>query len=249
MCNYNMVDYERMSKYCNNENITERFVKFESRSCESSLTCQTYQQIAQGKYHNTWKHVPLMKDPLSLSMYQMLFQEVKFGTIFELGAYEGASALWMHDVVQNLYGNCCNIYSYDIDLSLVKPECVKESISFVQMDVNNIEKEISRYFLASCPKPWLVIEDCHVNVVNSLSFFATYSTPGDYIVVEDTNPLGPASPEVIANKGMYKVFGNKKYDNVAQFCNLFPQFKVDTKLCDIYGYNSTWQWNSILKYV
>lgn len=243
-----MVDYARMGKFCTKNTKTDRFLSFKERECKSDLTCVTFKSLSYGKYHNTWKNVPLMKDPLSLSMYQNLFQEIQFKTIFELGAYEGASALWMHDIM-SILNNKCKIYSYDIDLSLVQNECFVENIEYVQMDVNNIENEISRSFLASCPKPWLIIEDCHVNVVNSMSYFATYANQGDYIIIEDTNPLGPSSPEVIANDDMYKVFGTKKYDQASEFCSRFPQFKVDTKYCDMYGYNSTWQWNSVLRYV
>lgn len=240
-----MVDYSRMSKFCNT--VTEnRYQPFHLRECKSDLSCSTFKSLAFGKYHNIWKNIPLMKDPLSLSMYQNLFQEVSFRTIFELGSYEGASALWMDDIQKTL-GKSCEIYSFDIDLSLIHEKCKNiKNIHFLKLDATKITQNLDHEFINKCPKPWLVIEDCHVNVVNTLSFFAKYSTTGDYFIVEDTNPLGPASPEVIADDGMYKVFGNKKYDEVSTFIQLFPKFKVDTKYCDHYGYNSSWQWNSVL---
>ena len=45
-----------------------------------------------------WKDLTLMKDPMTLSIYLQLLQDVKPKTILEFGTYEGGSSLWMKDM-------------------------------------------------------------------------------------------------------------------------------------------------------
>ena len=51
--------------------------------------------------------------------------------------------------------------------------------------------------------PWLVIEDAHVNLTGVLGYLEKFTEPGDYICVEDTNPLTP----YISNQGLVKNLG------------------------------------------
>ncbi len=51
-------------------------------------------------------------------IYQRLFWHVKPATVIELGAYSGAFAIWIADelCLMDLH---CQVYSVDIDLSLI----------------------------------------------------------------------------------------------------------------------------------
>ena len=42
------------------------------------------------------------------------------------------------------------------------------------------------------PHPWVVIDDAHINVVGVWEHLHRFTRPGDYYIMEDTNPLGPA---------------------------------------------------------
>ena len=37
-----------------------------------------------------------------------------------------------------------------------------------------------------------MIEDAHINVVRVMEYLHRFLLKGDYLVIEDTNPLGPA---------------------------------------------------------
>ena len=254
--NYNLIPgltCDNISKRNNN-----RFVSYKDRDIRSDFEKETIKNISFGKYNLHWKGIQLMKDPMTLICYQQMFNDIQFGTVFELGSYEGGSALWFYDIIYNLYPHkSISVHSFDINLSYLKISHINErsNLNFHQLDTNTLS---DNYFLNSpilnnyndivvkFPKPWLIIEDCHVNVVNSMSHFAKYCTKGDYIFIEDTNPLGPKYS--CMNEDNYEEYGNTKLDMVKSFTDLYPNFLVDTYYTDMFGYNSTWQWNSILCY-
>tara|TARA_Y100000816_G_C26082150_1_gene570469 strand:+ start:943 stop:1707 length:765 start_codon:yes stop_codon:yes gene_type:complete len=250
-----MQDYKYLSKHTKTSVPVEegRFVNYNEREIKSDIYSDTIKNVSMGKYKIKWKNIDLMKDPLSLICYQQLLNDIPFKTIFELGTYEGGSALWFHDIMTLLCKDF-KIYSFDIDSSLLKTES-NNNMKFNNLDVNSLNDKTTFFLndntlntyddvILKYPKPWLVIEDCHVNVVDSLSHFAKYATAGDYIVVEDTNPLGPKYS--CMTHETYTSFGEKKLLEVEKFVNVYPKFKVDSYYTDLFGYNSTWQWNSIL---
>ena len=64
----------------------------------------------------------------------------------------------------------------------------------------------------------------------SFSYVTEHLSPGDYVIIGDTwNKSVHAEFDVFM-----EMFGNK--------------FLVDTSACDLYGFNVSWQFNSILMY-
>tara|TARA_Y100000816_G_C26063930_1_gene558983 strand:- start:802 stop:1497 length:696 start_codon:yes stop_codon:yes gene_type:complete len=226
---------------------------FFNRECKSDISADIFKKISKGKYVNKWYGQLMLKDPLTMGMYNALITDKKFGTIFELGSYNGSSAHWFHTLTKQ-YSNEAHVVSFDI----TNPDGIHEifyeasyndpHLQYVHLDANDISVPEN---LLELPKPWLIIEDCHVNVVGTLTYFDKYMTSGDYIVVEDTNPLGPDKP-LLSDDIEYKQYGDVKLNKVKEFiidgslgvCN---EYRVDSYYCDLYGYNSTWQWNSVLK--
>ena len=49
-----------------------------------------------------WRGVPIIKDPLSLTVNQQLLWELKPQTVIEFGAYKGGSALWRAEMLKML---------------------------------------------------------------------------------------------------------------------------------------------------
>jgi cephalosporin hydroxylase len=164
-----------------------------------------------------------MKDPMSLAIYQQMLQDKKFKTIIEVGTYEGGSALWMEDI-NKMIGNDCIIYTLDVDSSMVKiPK--DSSIIYKHFDVNNIKSlkfEVINH-------PVLVIEDAHVNIAEVLEYFDNILKDGDYLFVEDT-----------IDDEKYNIFSNFIKDK---------EYLVDANYCDMWGYNNSYNLNSILKKV
>ncbi|MDH5546989.1 MAG: hypothetical protein OEZ43_15465 [Gammaproteobacteria bacterium] len=174
-----------------------------------------------------WKDVPILKDPFSLAVYPLLLWELKPATVIELGAYLGGSALWMADMMDTMNIKS-HVYSYEIKRDLIKVE--HPNITFIQMDLSKPEN-FDHEMLKSLPHPWLVIEDAHVNIYNTLSVFDKYVNAGDYVIVEDT--LFPDTSKVEQFYAFLSEFGSG--------------YEVDSHYTDMYGYNATWNLNGYLR--
>lgn len=231
-----------------NEN---RFVSIIERENRSDLPKKTIQNISLGKQLSSiigWKGIQMLKDPFDIVLYQMLLWELKPRTIFEFGAYCGGSACWMGDLLNN-YGIDGHIYSVDIDLSLLDEKAKHNKVSFIEGYCNAVEQLFSRDFLMTLPHPWLVIEDAHTNLVDLLDYFHENGiVSGDYVIVEDTNPIIPVTSGFSTKDDMGAEYGLDKMNEVNQFLHLHPDnYLVDTFYTDMFGYNTTWNWNAFLK--
>ena len=116
-----------------------------------------------------WKDLTLMKDPMTLSIYLQLLQDVKPKTILEFGTYEGGSSLWMKDMTKSL-GFECEIYTFDIDENKVKLT-QDDDINFYCLDNYDIKKFVvdNKNLLSNLESPILVFEDSHENVIEVLT--------------------------------------------------------------------------------
>ncbi len=227
----------------------ERFVDFTRRENRSDLTLDAVKSICRGKYLMYWKNHEVMKDPLDLVIYQQLMWELRPKTIFELGAYAGGTSAWMADIADS-YGMEGHIYTVDIDISLID-ERVQQNprITAMEGDLFKIESVFPADMLKACPHPWLLIEDSHVNVVGTLSYFHAFMYVGDYWIIDDTNPDTPA----ISGMGLYdelgyERFGLGKLNELGEFMRDHgTHYQVDTYYTDMFGYNGTWNWNGYLR--
>ena len=98
-----------------------RFVNIENRQFATVLYQFSHafynsytQKIKHTRWNfHKWKGLTLMKDPMTLSIYMMMIQELKPKTILEFGTYDGGSSLWMEDNIKSLKFNC-DIHTFDI---------------------------------------------------------------------------------------------------------------------------------------
>lgn len=171
----------------------------------------------------TWKNLTLMKDPMSLAIYQQFFQEFKPKTILEFGTYDGGSAIWMDDILKSL-NITTKIYTFDVNPINIKTDTITtitwDNYNFKSYVESNIE------FFNSLEHPLLVIEDSHVNVSEVLSEVDNFLIPGDYIIIEDT-------------------LNTNDYKQMLDFLN-DKNYLVDTHYCDFWGLNNSWNFNSYL---
>lgn len=211
----------------------QRFVSFDQRKQASIIShFKTFQleYVQTMKYtkwnYAKWKNLTLMKDPMSLSIYLNLLQELQPKTILEFGTYEGGSALWMYDMLVSLSVEC-TIHTFDINQDNVKlPKHLP--IHFHQLDVHQIASFItSSSIFQQLKHPVLVIEDAHTNILELLNCVDTYLLKGDYLIVEDT-------------------LENSKYKLLETFLQ-DKCYLVDQYYCDFWGYNNSWNINSILR--
>ena len=174
-----------------------------------------------------WKDLTLMKDPMTLSIYLQLLQDVKPKTILEFGTYEGGSSLWMKDMAKSL-GFECEIFTFDFNENNVKLS-QDDDINFYCLNNYDIKKFVvdNKNLLSNLESPILVVEDSHENVMELLTEIDQFLSKDDYLIVEDT-------------------IDEQKYQQMLEFLEN-DKYEVDTYYCDFWGYNNTWNFNSFLR--
>ena len=217
-----------------------RFVNIKSRQFAtviyqlSAAFLQTYTQTIKATKWNKhkWKGLTLMKDPMTLSIYMMMIQDIKPKTILEFGTYDGGSALWMEDIMKPLSLDC-KIHTFDINPDRVKlPEDSK--IKYHELDNNKINEFIdqSRELFEKMESPILIIEDSHVNVDEVVRSIDPFLNSGDYLVIEDTLDRKKYEDTILSENGISSM-----------------NYEVDTYYCDFWGINNSWNINSIFRKV
>ncbi len=184
--------------------------------------------IKQAKWSRfKWKGLTLMKDPMSLAIYQPLLQDLRPGTIWEFGTYEGGTTLWMKDVLSSI-GASCDVHTFDIAEDRCKLQ-QGDGIAFHHLDNRRIREFVAnnRGLFEAATHPLLVIEDSHENVAELLEVVDEFLKPGDYLIVEDT-------------------LAEWKHEVVRAFLS-GRTYRVDTYYCDFWGQNNSWIVNSILR--
>ncbi len=226
----------------------KRFVKISDREDKCDIPKSAWRPLTENAYLQTWKGVLLEKDPMQIAAYPMLLRDLQPKTIIELGALKGGSAIWLADHLQ-LFGLEGKVYSVDNDLSQLDEKAKTDSrIHFLEGDCREISAVLPTELLSTLPHPWLVIEDVHDNLLGILEHFHHHGLEtGDYLIIEDTN------------KFMWEVWsdwedqeliqrGGRKLDDLRDWLRLHEdEYQVDSFYQDLYGYNTSKNWNSILK--
>ena len=208
---------------------------------ETALPLDLIETIQQASLLHTYKGVTMIKNPFDLAIYSTLLWESRPRTIIEIGSFSGGSALWLADQLRayNIKGH---IYSLDIK----KIEVSDPDVTFIQGDARDPEGHLPAAWIATLPRPLLVIEDAdHVcgTTLGILKHFKEILHVGEYVVVED----GIISPMGDADKYGYD-------GGPARAIELFIagdglSYEVERRWCDYFGHNVTWNINGFLKKV
>ena len=178
------------------------------------LTCQGAPSLMR------WRGIPLMKNVFDFAMYPALIAELRPQTIFEVGSGLGGSAIWFADHL-TFCGIAGRVYSVD----RVKVAAEHPGVEYFEGDCSDPERLFGAELLRTAPHPWLVVEDAHHNVGGVLEHFHKYLSPGDYLVVEDSDV---------------------KRETLRQFVAAHPgAYLVDTRFTDNFGRNATCAADSI----
>lgn len=227
---------------------TERFVKISDREDRCDVPKVAWRPLTENAYLQTWKGVLLEKDPMQIAAYPMLLNELQPETVIELGALKGGSAIWLADQLDQLAIEG-QVYSVDDDLSQLDEKVKADSrIHFLDGDCRDIDTVLPTELLDSLPHPWLIIEDVHDNLLGILDHFHHHGLQaGDYIIIEDTNKF---MWEVWSDWGDQELIqrGAQKMDQLRNWLNSHQEeYLIDSYYQDMYGYNVSKNWNSILK--
>jgi len=230
---------------------SDRFVKISDRLDECDIPADAWKPLLENSYLQTWKGILLPKGVTEMALYPMLLYELQPKTIIEIGAFNGGGAIWLADCLE-IFGIEGRVTSVDIDLSLLDEKAKADSrVNFIQGDCHDIGAAFPPDILSGLPHPWLLIEDAHINLVGMLAYFHHNGIQsGDYLIVEDTNKLHWEFWKDSWDDREEMEQGAKKMDDLRDWLKKHEyEYLVDTYYQDMYGYNGSKNWNSILKRV
>ncbi|MEM7592086.1 MAG: CmcI family methyltransferase [Cyanobacteria bacterium P01_A01_bin.83] len=227
---------------------SKRFVKISEREDRCDIPKSAWRPLTENAYLQTWKGVLLEKDPMQIAAYPMLLRELQPKTIIELGALKGGSAIWLADHLE-LFGIEGRVYCVDNDLSQLDEKAKADSrIHFLEGDCREVSNVLPTELLSNLPHPWFVIEDVHDNLTGILEHFNNNGLQtGDYLIIEDTNKFMWSVWSDWGDKELIGRGGRKMDDLRNWLMKHQEEYLIDSYYQDMYGYNASKNWNSILK--
>lgn len=136
-----------------------------------------------------YEGIPILKSPMDLWVYQEIIWDLKPTLIIETGTAYGGSALYFARQMDR--AGVGHVVSVDVDPNPLLPKHPR--ISFVKG--SSLEAEVvSAMLLVAGPHPrvMVVLDSDHSkdHVLAELEIYAPLVTPGQFLVVEDTNING-----------------------------------------------------------
>lgn len=198
-------------------------------------------KIQVGTMANTHKGVPMLKNPFDLALYGRLLWDVKPGTILEIGSNDGGSAVWFADQCR-MMGLVTKVHSIDI----VPVEGVSDpDVSFVTGDARRISEIWTADWVASLPRPLLVIEDADHHAITTravLDHFGPLLHKDEWLIVED-GILTAMQLDQLPEYGGGPVKALEDFLSTPEG----TRFVVDRGYCDFFGTNVTWNTGGYLR--
>jgi cephalosporin hydroxylase len=185
------------------------------RGTELGFRQMLYSQGAGTTFH--WRGVPCFKSSYDIAIYSMLIDELRPGTIIELGSGAGGSALLFADLCTSA-GLTTQVISVDKEIG----EVSDPRIDFVRADCAEW-LEVAAKSKPEFRRPCLVIEDFHGDLAGFFGHLDSIIEAGDYLVIEDSFPKQKRISEVMADR----------------------PYLIDSKYTDFFGANCTSAVNSI----
>ena len=228
-----------------------RFVNISDRKDQCDIPAPAWRALLENAFLQTWKGILFDKGPTETILYPMLMYELQPKTVIEIGALSGGSAIWLADHLE-LFQIEGYVYCIDIDLSLLDEKAkIDDRVHFLEGDCNQMAAIMPPEMLSQFPHPWLIIEDAHANAVGVVDYFHKNGLQsGDYVIVEDTNKMMWEIEWEDWDDQELLDQGQRKLGELKSWLMLHPnEYLIDTYYQDMYGYNGSKNWNSILKRV
>jgi cephalosporin hydroxylase len=164
----------------------------------------------------SWLTWPMMKNPMDLWVYQKLIVDCSPDLIVETGTFWGGSAVFMATVCDLLdHGE---IVTVDIKPPPDRPQHAR--ITYINAD-SAAPEIVAQVVERAADKSVMVILDSdhsQEHVLKELAAYAPLVTPGQYLIVEDTNINGhPVMPE----------FGPGPWEALEEWLPAHPEFARD----------------------
>lgn len=227
---------------------SSRFVQMSDRADSEDETehdMNLHMKLVKAQELNHWRGQALYKSAFCMQQYTLLLQELKPRTVIETGTAMGGSAVWFADLCQVIVGaDFDKVIATDLSLKNVSQLSRQHNkITWVEMPNSNF----GSYFLEDGGKnlqelkhPILIIEDAHFDCEHVLSFAHEHMLqPGDYMIVEDTHLLHPATLEHLKlHNDEENAALRRKKKIIRELCLEHPElYRVDTLYQDMFGLN------------
>lgn len=153
------------------------------------FTTEFYQDDLQAQM--TWRGRQLIKNPCDLWVMVEILQECQPDLIIETGSYHGASALFYAEMTGMLYDGGAGVISIDIARMIGGPEHPRLEFWQGRSSTDGEVVNAARARAARHPRVMVILDSDHSkdHVLDELRLYAPLVTKGQYLVVEDTNPL------------------------------------------------------------
>ena len=232
-------------------NSPTRYQRIDDREDRSDTPKKLIQCEIVGRYLGRYRGSVILKSANDLIVYYQMFSHIRPKTILEMGTFSGASALWCADSVKSLGLTDTQIYTVDIDPTLVSErmrQMMPDNVTLLEGDFSKMNEIFSPAMLQSLPHPWVVIEDAHNFMETVMEYLNDYMVVGDYLVTEDIDPRIPDHLAIYTIDEEIEGWGTHKLDTLKKFIkSTGGQYMVDSFFADYYGYNSNWHWHGFLR--
>lgn len=143
-----------------------------------------------GVWHSTrWRGRPIQKCPMDLFVYQEILTEMRPEFVIETGSYWGGSACFLRDMLLLL-----EIKAKVVTIDVAPPEQGSQVDGVEYVKSSSTEPSlVARLARESLGKKTMVILDSDhscAHVSRELELYAPLVSPGQYLIVEDTNING-----------------------------------------------------------
>jgi cephalosporin hydroxylase len=164
-----------------------------------------------------WRGIPCFKSIYDIAIYAMLIDELRPGTIIELGSGVGGSALFFADLCTAV-GLTTQVVSIDTG----DVEVTDSRIAFIQSDCRDWLEAMAKS-KPNFQRPCLVVEDFHGDLTSCFADIDAILEVGDYLFIEDSHGKQNRIAELIADR----------------------PYLIDSKYTDFFGINCTSAVNGI----
>jgi cephalosporin hydroxylase len=177
-----------------------------------------------------WQGHPVLKSPFDLWMYQELIWSSRPDVIIETGTHRGGSALFFSDIAK-LAGHTMDVLTIDFNPKIAYDPAPHRifpvrGISTADSTVAQVKAHLQGWSGDRPPRTMLVLDSDHSkrNVLEELRVYAEFVSPGQWLIVEDTNVNGhPVLP----------AHGEGPYEAVTEFLAETTDFVPDVS-CERY---------------
>ena len=211
------------------------------RSFDSCQSGDLLKGLMRGTMGSSYKGRAMLLNPLDMANYLDLMARLKPAAVIEIGTHEGGRALWLADTMQAL-GLAPSVLALDLN----PPQGLDDPrIRVRSADALNLGAVLTEADLEMLGHPLLVIEDsAHDEETTGavLDFFGPYLSTGDYIVVEDGLFQDPSDLRASGSD-----LAPPARATAAFLARRGEDYEIDTRICDRFGYNATFNPNGWLR--